>query len=269
MLQEIYDSRETDGEEGLETFVAPTSFAQRRFWLLDAMIPGGPGSATYNVPLAVRLRGPVRPAALAAALDEIVARHETLRTGFAEEEGEPVQVISPAVAVPLPLVDFGALPASLQDGELRRQLQTEAERPFDLARAPLLRALLFRLGEDDYALFLNQHHIVTDAWSLGLLAGELLVLEGALRAGAPSPLPELPIQYADFAAWQREQLQGEALQRKLAPWRRRLAGAPAELPLLPDHPRRRTDGDGGFLPVVLPPDLPAPLAAPARAAGAT
>ncbi|HEY0553754.1 MAG TPA: amino acid adenylation domain-containing protein, partial [Thermoanaerobaculia bacterium] len=269
MLQEIYDSLEPDGEEDLDTFVAPTSFAQRRFWLLDTMIPGGPGRATYNVPLAVRLRGPVRAAAMAAALDEIVARHETLRTGFAEEEGEPVQVISPAVAVPLPLVDFGALPASLQDGELRRQLQTEAERPFDLARAPLLRALLFRLGEDEYALFLNQHHIVTDAWSLGLLAGELLMLDGAVRAGLPSPLTELPIQYADFAAWQREQLQGEALQRKLAPWRQRLAGAPSELPLLPDHPRRRTDGAGGFLSVALLPTPMARLAALARDSGAT
>ncbi len=269
MLQEIYDSLEPDGEEELETFVAPTSFAQRRFWLLDTLIPGGPGRATYNVPLGVRLRGPVRPATLAAALDEVVGRHEMLRTGFAEEDGEPVQVISPAAAIPLPLIDFGALPASLQDGELRRQLQAEAERAFDLARAPLLRALLFRLGKDEHALFLNQHHIVTDAWSLGLLVGELLVLEGALRAGAPSPLPELPIQYADFASWQREQLQDETLQRKLAPWRRRLAGAPTELPLLPDHPRRRTDGAGGFLPVALPPELLAPLGAVARDAGGT
>ncbi|HEX4497933.1 MAG TPA: amino acid adenylation domain-containing protein, partial [Thermoanaerobaculia bacterium] len=145
----------------------------------------------------------------------------------------------------------------------------EAERPFDLGRAPLLRALLFRLGEGEHALFLNQHHVVTDAWSLGLLVAELLAAEAALRAGRPPLLPPLPIQYADFAAWQREQLQGETLERKLAPWRRRLAGAPAELPFPPDHPHRRTDDAGGLLRVALPPAPTARLAALARDSGAT
>jgi amino acid adenylation domain-containing protein len=269
MLQEIYDSLEpdaADAETEVESFVAPTSFAQRRFWLLDAL---SPGRATYNVPLGVRLHGPVRAATLAAALAEVVARHETLRTAFAEEGGEPVQVIAPALAVPLPQVDLAALPAGLREDELRRQVQREAERPFDLRRAPLLRALLFRLGAGEHALFLNQHHIVTDAWSLGLLLAELLAIDGALRAGRPLALPEPPIQYADFAAWQREQLQGAALERKLAPWRRRLAGAPVELPLAPDHPRRTADGAGGFLAVALPAALVERLAPLAREGGAT
>ncbi len=243
MLQEIYDSLEPDAADAeVESFVAPTSFAQRRFWLLDAL---SPGRATYNVPLGVRLHGPVRPATLAAALAEVVARHETLRTAFAEEGGEPVQVIAPALAVPLPQVDLAALPAGLREDELRRQVWREAELPFDLRRAPLLRALLFRLGAGEHALFLNQHHIVTDAWSLGLLLGELMAIDGALRAGLPLALPEPPIQYADFAAWQREQLQGAALERKLAPWRRRLAGAPVELPLAPDHRGGRRTAPAG------------------------
>jgi amino acid adenylation domain-containing protein len=274
MLQEIYDRLEPTAaadaadaaDDGGETFVAPTSFAQRRLWLLDTL---SPGRATYNVPLAARLRGPLQPATLAAALDEVVARHETLRTWFVEEEGEPVQVIAPALAIPLPVVDLGALSPDRRDAELRRQVQREAERPFDLGRLPLLRALLFRLGEGEHALFLNQHHVVTDAWSLGLLVAELLAAEAALRAGHPPVLPPLPIQYADFASWQRQQLQGETLERKLAPWRRRLAGAPAELPFPPDHPRRRVDDAGGFLRIALPPALPARLAALARDSGAT
>ncbi|HEY0510559.1 MAG TPA: amino acid adenylation domain-containing protein, partial [Thermoanaerobaculia bacterium] len=263
MIQEIpYEELEP------EVFVAPVSFAQRRLWLLDAL---SPGLATYNVPLALRLWGPLDSGALAAALDAVVARHETLRTSFAEEEGEPVQVIAAALAVPLPAVDLTALPADRREAETRALIRREAARPFDLGRAPLLRVLLLRLGSEEHLLFLNQHHIVTDAWSLGLLVGELLEVYAAFRAGRPSTLAELPIQYADFAVWQREWLQGEALERQLAPWRRRLEGAPADLALPADHPHARgtADGAGGMHSVELPPELSGELRDLSRDAGGT
>jgi len=161
MLQEIYDSPEADESE---VFVAPVSFAQGRLWLLDGL---NPGSATYNVPLAARLRGPLDVRALAAALEELVARHETLRTSFAEEDGEPVQRIAPELFLPLPVADLEGLPEEHREAEMLRQVRRDAAAPFDLGRAPLLRTLLLRLSGEEHVLSLNQHHIVTDAWSLG------------------------------------------------------------------------------------------------------
>jgi amino acid adenylation domain-containing protein len=267
-LQQAPAEEET-GDAGMELFAAPASFAQRRLWLLDRLQPG---SAAYNVPVAIRLRGPLRAGDLADALGELAARHETLRTAFDEEEGEPVQVIHQELVPDLPRIDLSALPAGCAEAEALLQAREEARRPFDLGRAPLLRALLLRLGSEEHLLVLNLHHIVTDGWSLGILLRELSALYAAGAAGLPSPLPELPIQYADFAAWQREWLQGELLEQKLRPWRRRLAGAPAGLALPTDRPRARdrpAEGRCGLLPIALGASLSAALRQLARASGTT
>jgi amino acid adenylation domain-containing protein len=249
-----------------EVFVAPTSFAQRRLWLLDRLQPG---LAAYNVPFAMRLLGDLDGAQLARALGEVAARHEVLRTALEEEEeGEPVQVILPLVEVPLPLVDLGALPAGRAEAAARQTLASESRRPFDLARAPLLQALLVRLRDREHLFFLNQHHVATDGWSLGILLRELLDIYVARRDGRRPRLAELPIQYADYAAWQRQWLAGQALEIKLLPWRRRLAGAPVTLALPTDRPGPH-DGHGGLFPFSLPGDLAAALHELARASGAT
>jgi amino acid adenylation domain-containing protein len=210
----------------------PLSYAQQRLWFLDRLAPGSP---LYNVPAAYLLRGPLAPAALAAALAEIVRRHAALRTRFVEVAGEPRQEVEPPRPLPLPRVDLSGL-AGARNAELARLRAAEAERPFDLARDPLLRAGLVHLGGDEHALLLSLHHIVYDGWSEGVLLRELSALYAAAIEGAPSPLGELPVQYADFAAWQRA-WPAEALERQLAYWRDQLAGAPAALELPADHPR--------------------------------
>ncbi|HVR99450.1 MAG TPA: amino acid adenylation domain-containing protein, partial [Thermoanaerobaculia bacterium] len=207
----------------------PLSFAQERLWFLDQLEPG---SSTYNMPLAVRLEGPLDVPALGAALAAVARRHESLRTTFGRTpEGVPVQVIAPAGPLALPVVDLAALPAAAREPEVRRLAGAEAERAFDLAVGPLLRAALLRLAERDHAALVTMHHIVSDGWSMGIFLAEL----AALYEG--SPLPELPIQYADFAAWQRRWLDGEILAGQLAYWRRQLAAAPQSLALTTDRPR--------------------------------
>jgi len=251
-----------DGAAG-ELYVAPTSFAQQRLWLVDRLAPG---LATYNVPLLLRLSGPLQPAILAAALQTLVDRHESLRTAFGEEEGEPVQLITPDLVFPLSRVDL----SRPDPAEAMLQARREVERPFDLTRAPLFRSLLFRLSAGEHLLLLTLHHIVTDASSLGILVRELFALYEAFRAGQPSPLPELPIQYADFAAWEREWLSGETLERKLLPWSRRLEGAPESLALPTDRPRTRTGtAASALLDFALPADLGAALRGLARESGLT
>ncbi len=211
----------------------PLSFAQARLWFLDRVQLD---SSVYNMPLAYRLGGPLEPAALAAALGEIVRRHEALRTRFAEGVDGPVQVIDPSGGFVLPWVDLGSLPEPARGGEEERLAAEEARRPFDLARGPLFRALLLRAGASEWTLVLAMHHIVSDGWSTDVLAGELAALYGAVLAGTPSPLPEPPLQYADFAVWQRDSLRGEALESQLAYWREHLAGAPTVLELPTDRP---------------------------------
>src|SRR6185295_15915327 len=188
----------------------PLSFAQERLWFIDRLEPG---LASYNMPLSLRISGELSPALLAAILGEIVRRHESLRTTFQEAAGEPVQVIATAAPWQQPLVDLTALPADTRAAEAQRLAQEEAEQPFDLGRGPLLRAILLRLDADEHALLLDMHHIISDGWSLGVLVREITALYGAAVSGTPSPLPELPIQYADFAVWQRQRLQGEILER--------------------------------------------------------
>ncbi len=239
----------------------PLSFAQERLWFLEQLTPG---LAVYNVPLALRLEGALDPARLALALRGLAARHEVLRTRFASAGGRPVQAIEPAesVASPLPVADLETL-AAARDAEALRLVAEEAARPFDLARAPLVRARLLRLHAGEHLLLLTFHHAVSDGWSLGVALGDL----ASLYAG--EPLPPLPVQYADYAVWQRELLSGERLERQLAYWRERLAGLPPlELPA--DRPRPPVRGHrGGGVAVALPASLAAPLRRLGRAAGAT
>jgi amino acid adenylation domain-containing protein len=213
---------------------APLSFAQERLWFIDRMEPG---NATYNISLAHRLGGALDQAVLERALGEILRRHESLRTIFAEVDGSPVQVIAPFGGFTLPLDDLSGLPDADRDVEARRRVTEEARLPFDLTAGPLFRAGLLRLGEQDHLLLLSMHHIVSDGWSSGVLFRELSALYDAYSEGRESPLPELPVQYADYALWQREQLRGEALDRQLSYWRERLAGAPELLELPTDRPR--------------------------------
>jgi amino acid adenylation domain-containing protein len=211
----------------------PLSFAQERLWFLDRLAPG---NAAYNIPLALAARGELSLPALAAALGEMVRRHEALRTTYAAHGDRPVQAIAPAAAWALPLIDLTALPGGTREGEVRRLADALVARPFDLDRDPVLRASALRLGSEDHALLLVVHHIASDGWSLGVIVEEIAALYPAALAGVPSPLPELAVQYADFAVWQRGWLQGEALERQLGYWRQRLAGA-AALDLPTDRPR--------------------------------
>src|SRR5215207_166577 len=213
---------------------AGLSFAQQRLWFLDQLQPG---SAAYNIPAAVRLGGALDTTAFGRALTEVVRRHESLRTTFAVRDGQPVQLIHPAGPLELPVTDLGHLGAELREAEARRLAAVEARRPFDLARGPLLRVQLLRLAAEEHVLLLTMHHIVSDGWSMGVLVKEAAALYRAFAAGRPSPLAELPVQYADYAAWQRGWLQGEVLESQIAYWREQLAGAPPVLELPTDHPR--------------------------------
>ncbi len=251
---------------------SPVSHAQERLWFLDRLEPG---SAAYNIPAAVRWHGRLRVPVLLAALGEIVRRHESLRTTFtASESGEAMQVVAPASPPALPLIDLTALATEPRTAESGRLAGVEARAPFDLERGPLLRARLLRLqqGEEEteHVLLATLHHIVSDGWSQGLLIGELAALYGAFAAGRSSSLPELTLQYPDFAAWQRDWLRGEVLEAQLAYWRRQLAGAPALLELPTDRPRPALQGSGGgSVALDLPAGLEEAVAALSRREGAS
>ena len=208
----------------------PASFAQERLWFLDRLAPG---KTVFNMPMMLRISGPLSPAHLERVLGELVRRHDTLRTAFAERGGQPVQIVAPPGPWTLPVVDLSANPDP--DAEMRRLAQAEVETPFNLETGPLLRAVLLRFSsigdKAEHALLLDMHHIVSDGWSLGVLVRDITALYGG------TPLPPLPIQYADFAVWQRGWLKGEELERQIAWWREALAGAPASLDLPTDRPR--------------------------------
>ncbi len=234
----------------------PPSFAQERLWFIDQL---DPGSAAYNIPALMRLSGPLDAGALERSIQEVVRRHRVLRTRFEVVGDNPAQVVVPEVRVPLLQLDLTG-----QEAELRRLAREEALRPFDLGQAPLLRTRLVRLGaplgQEEHALFLTMHHIVSDGWSLDLFLAELAELYPAFRDGLPSPLPELPIQYSDYAVWQREWLSGETLEREIAWWRERLQGAPALLELPADRPRPAVQRfRGGRVRTALPAALTASL----------
>jgi amino acid adenylation domain-containing protein len=249
---------------GLERL--PLSFSQERLWFLDQL---DPGSAVYNMPAAVELRGALRPAALAAALSAVVRRHEALRTTFSEVGGVPVQRISPPAETPLPRIDLAALPEEARRSETGRLGAEHAAWRFDLERGPLFAAILLRLATDRHRLLLVMHHIVSDGWSMGILIREVAALYGAFVEGRPSPLPDLAIQYADFALWQRETA-AAGRERDLAWWSERLAGPPAPLDLPMDRPRPAVQTwRGGFAVRTLPADLSRRLRSFSQAEGAS
>ena len=212
----------------------PASFAQERLWFLEQLAPG---SGRYNLSRAIRLRGPLDTGSLERSLTEILRRHEVLRTQLVDTGGRPIQEVLPAGSFALPLVDLAGLGDDERVSEAQRRAQEDAARPFDLARGPLIRGVLLRLGAEDHALVLSLHHVAADGWSMGILFAELSALYGAFRDGRPSPLPELPVQYGDFAAWQRAQLDGDALQRQLEYWKDRLGDRASVLELPADRSR--------------------------------
>jgi amino acid adenylation domain-containing protein len=246
----------------------PLSFAQERLWFLDRLRPG---EISYNLPFALRLRGALDADALERSLGEIVRRHDALRTTFREVDGSPVQVIAPFDGFRLAVMDLAHLPEETREAEVQRELVAEGvTRLFDLSAGPLFRAALLRLGAEEHVLLLSQHHIVSDGWSMGVLYRELSALYEAYREGRESPLPQLPVQYADYAVWQREQVEGEVLDRQLAYWRERLAGAPELLELPTDRPRPAVQTyRGATVPVSFSPELLERLQALGRSEGAT
>jgi hypothetical protein len=212
----------------------PLSFAQQRLWFLEQLETGG---ALYNIPLAVRLTGALNLDAFEQTLSEIIRRHESLRTRFATVDGKPVQVIDAAKPLQLTPIELSGLAESELEAEVLRLARAEGQQRFDLARGPLLRVQLLRLGEEDHVVLFTMHHIISDGWSLGVLVKEVAALYDAYIKGETSPLPELEIQYADYAAWQREWLQGEVLEDQLHYWQRQLGGELPVLELPADHPR--------------------------------
>jgi amino acid adenylation domain-containing protein len=228
----------------------PLSFSQQRLWFLDRLAPG---TSVYNMPAAVRLSGPLEVTAMARACAEVERRHEVLRTAFPAVSGRPQQAVGAPRAADLPVVDLGGLAAPVREAVAARLAGEEAHRPFDLAAGPVWRVLLLRLAAAEHLLVVNLHHIVCDGWSVGVLTRELTALYAAFRQGLPSPLRELPFQYADFADWQRRRLSGPLLAELLGYWKERLAGPLPALDLPLDRPRplvRTYRGD--HLPVAIP-----------------
>jgi amino acid adenylation domain-containing protein len=227
ILSSLTADEELNFSQEAEVFVFPTSFAQQRLWFLDQLAPGNP---FYNVSTALRLTGSLNFTALKQTFNEIVRRHETLRTTFVMVEQQPVEAIAPSLTIPLPLIDLRNFESQERDTQVQRIVTKEAQRPFNLTTGPLLRVKLLHLDEAEYLLLLNLHHIVADGWSIGVLIRELGILYKAFVENQRAPLPELPIQYADFAEWQREWLQEvggngtSPLQTQLAYWQKQLDG---------------------------------------------
>jgi acyl carrier protein len=212
----------------------PLSFAQQRLWFLDQLEPN---TSLYNIPRALRLKGVLRVSALEAALNSIVERHEVLHTTYAFDKGQPHQVIAEEVKQPLRVIDLRTLSSSEREKEARRIVQEKAAIPFDLARDPMIRYLIIEMADDDHILVVVTHHIADDGWSTGVLWRDLAELYEATLLGKAPPLPPLEIQYADYAVWQRQWMQGEVLRQQVSYWRERLAGAPPVLVLPTDSSR--------------------------------
>jgi amino acid adenylation domain-containing protein len=245
----------------------PLSFAQERLWFLNQFEPQ---SAFYNIPVALRLRGPLNIAALESTLNEMVRRHEVLRTTFTECEGDARQLITPASLKRLPLVDLSELGAGQREARVQDAIKEDALCPFDLVTGPLLRQHLLRLRGAEHVVLLTMHHIVSDGWSMGVLVREVAALYEAYVNGEPSPLPELEIQYADFAVWQREWLTGTVLEAELSYWKQQLAHAPEVLDLPADRPRPRLESfRGGHQVLELSESLSRSLRELSQAQGAT
>ncbi len=211
----------------------PLSFAQQRLWFLEQLEPDGP----YKVPAGFRLRGPLQVAALERSVNEIISRHEVLRTTFAEIEGRPVQIIAPRLTLSIPVEDVSRLPEAERAKRVKRIAAHLREQPFNFVLGPLVGAALVRLAEEEYHFWFLMHHIVSDGWSIGVILKELSAAYEAFAAGQHPELPKLPIQYADFAVWQRAWLQGETLSRQMKYWKEQLGSKAPTLELPTDRPR--------------------------------
>ena len=218
------------------------SFAQEGLWFLNQLEPDSPA---YNVPLTVRLNGALDIEALEKSLSEVISRQESLRTTFRDESGSLVQIIAPPAALKLSVIDLSGLAEAQREAEATKLAVQDAQRPFELSTEPLIRATILRLSEEDHFALIAMHHIISDAWSMSLFIQEVAALYEPFAEGIPALLPELPIQFADYAFWQREQLQGEALESQLAYWMDQLRNPPpvTELPI--DRPRPSTHSDRG------------------------
>jgi len=245
----------------------PLSYAQERLWFLDQLMPG---SAAYNVPYVVRIRGRLEIEVLERAVEELVGRHEVLRTTFEVREGQPVQVIRAAGGVRMEVMSLEGQEPVDREMRLKEMGLREGQEPFDLEHGPLMRVKLVKLGAVEHVLFLTMHHIVSDGWSMGVLVREMVQLYEAFSKGKASPLPELPIQYADYAVWQRNWLQGDVLAEQMGYWRKQLEGAPELLELPTDRPRPAVQSNRGASErVVLGQELLVGLKALSERAGAT
>ncbi|HET7209896.1 MAG TPA: condensation domain-containing protein, partial [Terriglobales bacterium] len=247
--------------------VFPTSFAQQRLCFLDQLEPG---TAAYNLPRAFRITGDLDVQAMKYALETVVRRHESLRTVFDNGDGQDKQIVLPEVSVQLPIVDLQGIPEVDREQEGIRIAAETGKKPFDLSRGPLLRSVLVRLSAKDHLLVLVMHHIITDGWSIANLFRELTRSYEAFLTGAKPDLPELPLQYAEYAQWQREYLSGDVLSREVDYWRNKLAGAPTLLDLPTDHPHPNTHNwQGATEELVLDPETLARMKALAQTEGAT
>ncbi len=226
-----------------EELIAPTSFAQQRLWVIEQFL--GEAGHTYNIPMTIRFEGQLDVDTLRQVLEEIIRRHATLRTTFRAEDGQPVQVIAPELSLDVPLIDLSEHPPAKREAETERLLLEAAQHSFNLERGPLLHSKLLRLAPERHILALTMHHIISDGWSVGVLQRELHSLYEAFSQGHASPLPPLPTQYAEFAAWQQNHLRGKTLERQLRYWRKQLGDAPPPLELPTDHPRPPTQTYNG------------------------
>jgi hypothetical protein len=244
----------------------PISFAQQRLWFLNQLEPESP---VYNVPTVACIDGPLNPLLIEHALNEIVNRHESLRTTFTRIDGRPTQTVLPEAAIAMPVIDFESLSAD-REKEAIKAAESEARQPFDLERGPLIRAIMVKLKAERHLLVITLHHIVSDVWSRAVLVKEITELYQAYAESMPPRLEPLEIQYGDYAYWQREWLQGERLERQLDYWREQLAGAPAFLDLPTDHPRPAAQTFGGATyPVELDKELLGAVNAMSRSLGVT
>ncbi len=225
-----------------DVFVFPASFGQQRLWFLDQFEPGSP---YYNIPMAVRLKGSLNVPVLDRVINEIIQRHESLRTTFATLGEKPVQIIHPTMKLPVLVTDLSILTKEQQALDSKRILFNEARHSFNLQTGPLLRFHIVKLSEKEHLALLNMHHIVSDGWSMGIFFQELVILYDAFSRGRPSPLPELSLQYADYADWQREWLQGDVLEAQLNYWKQQLDGIPLVLELPLDRPRPSVQTNSG------------------------
>jgi len=224
-----------------DVFVLPTSFAQQRLWFLNQLAPHSP---FYNIPLSFRLNGPLEVPVLEQSLNQIVGRHESLRTTFTTVEGEPRQVVAQTFSLPLAVVDLTSLPEQKKQDEISRRAAIEARQPFDLSNGPLVKWQLLSVAEEEHLLLFTIHHIISDGWSVGVLIRELVALYEANRKGLGALLPDLPVQYADFAVWQRNWIGSEEYENQLTYWKQRLDGF-STLPLITDRPRPSTQSFSG------------------------